>query len=94
MAWTVTEVFDGDTFRVSANWKWHNESGDVVRPVGYDTPEEGESGYDEATDKLAALILGQEVELKNPVDIDAGRLLCTVYYNGVDIATHFPEYAV
>ena len=39
---TVSEVVDGDTFKVKNGWKWDNKTGDTVRPTGYDAPEKGE----------------------------------------------------
>jgi len=45
---TVSEVIDGDTFKVQNGWKWDNKTGDTVRPTGYNTPEENERGYEEA----------------------------------------------
>lgn len=92
MSFKVTKVIDGDTFEVTPNWTWNNQSGNVVRPNGYDTPEEGQFGHQAARDKLAALILGKDVELKNAVKITYGRLLCDVFYNGRNIAEHFPQY--
>jgi len=88
----VTEVIDGDTFKVSPNWKWDERTGDTVRPAGYDAPEEGEPGYQEAKVKLEGLILDEAVELKNPVSVTYGRLLCEVYVNGKNLADFFPEY--
>ena len=92
MSFKVTKVIDGDTFEVSPNWKWDDKTGSVVRPTGYNTPEEGEQGYKAAKDKLTKLILGKEVELKNPVNLTYERLLCDVEYNGKNLADYFPEY--
>ena len=89
MNFRVTEVIDGDTFKVSENWKWKGHSGDTVRPTGYDTPEENEPGYNEATLKLKKLILGKDVELKNPVKLSFERLVCDVYIGGKNIASYF-----
>ncbi len=89
---TVTEVIDGDTFKVEPNWEWEGKSGNTVRPTGYDTPEEGQSGYQAAKLKLTRLILGKKVELKNPVNISYGRLVCDVYLNGTKLADYFAEY--
>lgn len=94
MAWKVTEVIDGDTFRVSGEWKWKGESGDIVRPTGYDAPEEGQPGHDKATEKLEKVILGKEVELKSVVRIDRGRLVCDVFVDSKNLADFFPEYKV
>lgn len=92
MSFTVIEVIDGDTFEVSLNWKWNDQTGSVVRADGYDTPEQGEPGYQTAKEKLKNLILNKEAELKNPIRITYGRLLCNVYYNGKNLADYFPEY--
>lgn len=92
MSFEVTKVTDGDTFEVNPNWKWDNQEGDIVRANGYNTPEEGESGYEAAKDKLKRLILGKEVELKKAIKITYGRLLCDIYYNGQNLADYFPEY--
>lgn len=92
MAWKVTEIIDGDTFKVSPNWKWQGESGDTVRANGYNAPEEGQPGYQEAKDKLRKLILSKEVELKNVIKVTFGRLLCDVYIGGKNLANFFPEH--
>jgi endonuclease YncB( thermonuclease family) len=52
MTFKVIEVTDGDTFVVSPNWEWNGESGNAVRPVGYNAPEQGDPGFDEAKEKL------------------------------------------
>ena len=92
MSFRVTKIIDGDTFEVTPVWKWDNQSGNVIRPKGYDTPEEGQFGHQAAKDKLATLILGKDVDLKNAVKITYGRLLCDVFYNDTNIADHFPQY--
>ena len=92
MSFKVISVTDGDTFQVSPNWEWKGQTGNIVRPLGYDTPEIGQPGYQAAKDKLTKLIDGKEVELRNAVKITYGRLLCDVYLNNVNIATYFPEY--
>lgn len=92
MSFKVTEVIDGDTFKVSPNWEWKGQSGDLVRPNGYNTPEKGEQGFDQATSKLRNLIEGEEVELKNAITFTYGRLLCDVYFNEKNIKDSFSEY--
>ena len=92
MAFEVVDVVDGDTFTVSPNWKWNDESGNRVRPIGYNTPEEGEPGHQEATDKLRKLLKGKKVELTGAKAIDRGRLVCTVKIDGNDLKDYFPEY--
>lgn len=92
MSFKVVKVIDGDTFEVSPNWKWNNQGGNIVRANGYNAPEQGQPGYQVAKDKLTRLILGKEVELKNPIKITYGRLLCDIYYQGKNLANYFPEY--
>ena len=92
MRFKVTHVKDGDTFQVSPNWEFNGKSGNWVRPVGFNTPEKGEPGYQEAKSKLRRLIRGKEVELKNPIKITQNRLLCEAYYEGRNLADFFPEY--
>ena len=89
---SVREVIDGDTFRVRNGWKWKGQTGDLVRPTGYNAPEKGKPGYQKAKDKLTKLILGKTVDIKNSVKIDRGRLVSDVYYNGKNLADYFPEY--
>ena len=90
----VSQVTDGDTFEIKGEWDWNGESGSKVRPTGYDTPERGTLDYQLMTNKLKKLIQGKEVELKNAVKIDRGRLVCDVYYNGKYLADYFPKYKI
>lgn len=78
----VSRVIDGDTFDTT--------SGHRIRLADIDTPEKGESGYDNAKNFLIGLVYNKRVYL----DIDDiyrtdkyGRLVCVVYvsYN----STHF-----
>ena len=93
MGFSVTKVFDGDTFEVSPYWQWNGQTGNVVSPAGYDTPEQGHIGHDAAKHELARLILGRNVELNNAVAISYGRLVCDVFIDGVNLARCFPQYA-
>jgi len=89
----VSEIVDGDTFKVKNGWKWNEKKGDTVRPTGYDTPEKGETGYEQAKQKLKDLILGKTVDIKSVKIVDQwGRLVADVYYNGKNLADYFPEY--
>jgi len=94
MEWKVIGIIDGDTFKVSPRWKWRGQTGNRVRPLGYNTPEKGQAGYDDATKKLREIILGKKVEFGKAVKIDRGRLLCDVFIEGENIADFFPEYKV
>ncbi len=86
MSFIVSEVIDGDTFKTSSNWKWGDDkNGDTVRIANYNAPETTEWGGKTATQKLKDLIEGKEVELKNPVNMSYGRIVCDVILNGTDI---------
>lgn len=71
----VSKVIDGDTFEMSDN--------SVIRLLCVDAPERGKTGYKEAKDFLADMILDKEVRLEKDItDKDAyGRLLRYVYVN-------------
>ena len=92
MAFKATKIIDGDTFEVSPNWKWNNQSGNRVRPTGYNAPEKGQLGYEAAKEKLEGLVLGKNIELGSAYRIDRDRLVCDVSYSGTNIADYFPEY--
>jgi len=77
---TVINVIDGDTFEYI-----DTTSNEIVkvRLLCVDTPEKGETGYEEAKEYLSSLILGQKVILKSSVNDkdDYGRALRYVYFN-------------
>ncbi len=87
----VISVVDGDTFDVTPQWRWNSQSGERVRPTGYDAPELCEFGGQAAKNKLSTLILGKQVELLRAYKVDRGRLVCDVFFNGKNIADYFPE---
>ena len=69
------------------------KKGDIIRPTGYNTPEKGEQGYEQAKQKLKDLIWEKTVDIKNAKIVDEwGRLVADVYYNGKNLADYFPEY--
>lgn len=89
----VSEVIDGDTFKAKDGWKRNEKRGDTVRPTGYNTPEKGEPGYEQAKQRLKDLILDKKVYIKSAKAVDEwGRLVADVYYNGKNLADYFPEY--
>lgn len=92
MTFKVTNVIDGDTFEVSPYWRWNNQSGNRVRPTGYDTPEIGQFGYEAAKEQLKRLILEQNIELRSAYRLDRGRIVCDVYFNGRNLADYFSKY--
>ncbi|MEN3046935.1 MAG: thermonuclease family protein [Candidatus Hydrothermales bacterium] len=73
----VREVVDGDTFVTY--------TGERVRLIGIDTPEEGRFYYDDAKEALKKLILGKKVRLEfDIVKKDMyGRILAYVFYDTI-----------
>jgi len=55
----VTKIIDGDTFELA--------SGEIVRLLCIDTPEEGKQGYEEAKTFLENLILNKQVRLEREI---------------------------
>lgn len=55
MSFTVIKVIDGDSFEVSPNWKWNDQTGGVIRAYGYNTPEEGETRVSNREEKTYRL---------------------------------------
>lgn len=77
---TITRVVDGDTVYTSDG---------KIRLIGYDTPEHGQCGFDEAKELVTALVLDQTVTLVNPRSVDDedryGRWLRYVKFDGGDL---------
>ena len=69
----VAEIIDGDTFRL--------ENGDVVRLLCVDTPEKGETGYEEAVSFLGGKLLYENIKLQGNKTDRYGRLLKWVWVN-------------
>lgn len=88
----VVNTVDGDTFDVSPWWNWREQSGERVRPTGYDAPELHAYGGQAAKAKLTRLILGEKVDLRTAYRVDRGWLVCDVYLRGKNLADYFPEY--
>lgn len=89
---TVAAIIDGDTFEISPQWNWSNQTGSRVRPTGYDAPEIYTYGGQAVKDKLSRLIYGKQVELRKAYKIDRGRLVCDVFFQNKNLADYFPEY--
>lgn len=69
----VTEVMDGDTFKV--------DNGQTVRMIGVDAPDKGQVGYEQATNYLRDIIEGETVGLDYDYyqDDKYGRILAYVW---------------
>jgi endonuclease YncB( thermonuclease family) len=94
MSFTVVRVISGDTFEVSPNWSWNDQTGRTVKINGYDAPKKGEPGFEAAKYKLEKMLLNGQVELTELVKLPSGRLLADVKYNGLNLADYFYEYKI
>lgn len=91
-AFQVISIIDGDTFDVSPQWKWNGQTGNRVRPTGYNAVELNAPGGQAAKEKLSRLIQGQQVDLRQAYRVDRGRLVCDVYFRNRNLASYFPDY--
>lgn len=80
---TVIEIIDGDTFKLY--------SGEIVRLLCVDTPEKGDSGYEDAKDFLEQKILYREVILEGNETDAYNRSLRWVYVDSVLINREIVE---
>jgi micrococcal nuclease len=71
----VSEIIDGDTFRMSDS--------ETIRLICVDAPEKGKEGYEDAKNFLSHLVLYNQVRLEKDVSEtdEYGRLLRYVYVN-------------
>lgn len=92
MSFEVKSIIDGDTIRVHPHWVFGERTGDIVKIKGYRTPSEYEQQY--AIKKLTSSILKKSIELKEAQNYfsDSEAILCSVYLNGININTYFPEF--
>ena len=84
-AWPVVRVVDGDTIRVL-----YEGRDEPVRLLCIDTPERGESGFEEATEAMRGLVEDREVvlEFERPGEPERdryGRLLAYVFVDGRNV---------
>jgi endonuclease YncB( thermonuclease family) len=88
---SVVAVIDGNTFEVSSPWEFDGETGDRVQATGYNAPKSGKEGM-AAAQKLSILIQNKKVDLGSPHGVQRGKLVCEVYFQGVNLADYFPQY--
>lgn len=88
MAFKIVEIRDEDTIKISPNWKWNNQSGDLVKINGCSMWGKKETGIPSGKEILEKLLQNKEVELQNPTRITDGTLLCDVYLGESNVATY------
>jgi len=80
----VTEVIDGDTFKV--------ESGTVMRLEGVDAPEINSEGGQKTKRKLEELILNKIIEYEEQARDDYGRLIVQVWVDGINVNEEMEDF--
>jgi hypothetical protein len=90
-SFNVEAVFDGNTIEVSPKWQFEGTKGDTVVATGYNPPKSGKPGMS-AEQKLSILVHNKKVELGTPEGLDGKKLVCGVFFNGINLADYFPEY--
>lgn len=88
---TVVAVIDGNTFEVSPKWEFGDEAGTLVQAKGYTAPKAGRGAL-AVEQKLSGLIHNKKVELGSPDGVQRNRLVCEVYYRGINVAEYFSAY--
>ena len=88
---TVVAVIDGNTLEVSPKWQFGDETGNLVQAKGYTAPKSGK-GAMAIEQKLSGLIHNKKIELGSPDGVQRNRLICEVYYRGINIAEYFSAY--
>jgi len=94
MNFKVIEIIDGNKFKIRPDWVWIDQTGNLIKVFDYEAPDEKDEEYENFKKKLENLILGKEVELKYPIRISYGQLICSIYYNRDNLAKEFPEYSI
>ncbi len=76
----VVRVVDGDTVRLRVDVGFRMEYEDNFRLVGIDTPERGQEGFTEATDRMKEWLLaeGNKVRIEVTKRDKYGRYLATL----------------
>lgn len=87
----VEAVYDGNTIEVSPKWQFEGTKGDIVVATGYNPPKSGKQGMS-AEQKLSILVHNKKVELGTPEGLDGKKLVCEVFFNGINLADQFSEY--
>jgi hypothetical protein len=82
----ITGVIDGETLVCTPSWEFGDESGNRIRPVGYEAPDVDDARAALIAALLTARVEGKTVDLVDPVKVDGGWLLCTVLVDGIDLA--------
>lgn len=90
-SFNVEAVVDGNTLIISPPWKLDNETGDKIIATGYNPPKSGAEAM-KAEQKLSIMVQNKQIELAEPKGIERGKLVCDVYFNGMNLADYFPEY--
>ena len=82
----VTEVMDGESFRVNPDWSVDGERGDIVLMRDHAAPPLGTGAGEAFKQRLEELVLHRTVEVLNPVCVSHGIVEADVFISGQNMA--------
>jgi hypothetical protein len=94
MAFKVKEIKSAGLIEVEPRWSWNGQTGSLVKIPGFNSISPNTTDF--IITKLNTLILGKDVDLKNPVNgilniENNAQIEASVYLNNIDITVYFPE---
>jgi|GEM_PF-635795 len=88
----VVGIIDGNTLQISPNWKLGDSAtGDTVKVAGYDAPKTGKRAL-AIEQKLSVMLQNKTIQLDKPGGVENGKLVCNVYFKGVNLSDYFQEF--
>jgi len=82
----VTQVIDGESFRVNPSWSVDGERGDIVLMRDHTAPPLGTGAGEAFKQRLEELVLHRAVEVLNPVRVGDGIVEADVFISGQNMA--------
>jgi hypothetical protein len=87
----VNAVLDGNTLEVAQAWEIDGKTGKKVVATGYDAPKRGKEAIS-IEQRLSVMLTDKQVQLGPPYEVQGNKLICNVYFQGMNLADHFSYY--